>query len=210
MIGGKQSRAQTVVKHAVSETKIRKALDPTVAFEHGQAGVECDLPQRHDDLHIAKQLQFALEERTAVAQLLRRWLVIRWRAMRGRGNPRIVKLKAVVRVATLRLGGKSRPVKRFVQKIAGTISGEHTSCTISTMRTGRQTKNQQPGRNIAEGWNRFTPVIPIEECPAFRDGDFAAMRDQAGAAYTPHHLAIQRDKVSVASFYGIWAFGWEH
>jgi hypothetical protein len=78
------------------------------------------------------------------------------------------------------------------------------------MRPGRQTENQQPSRSIAEGRNRFTPVFPIEKRPAFRDSDFAAVGNQSRAAFALYHLPIQRDKVSVAAYSGIEAFGWKH
>lgn len=68
------------------------------------------------------------------------------RAMaRGRhlraGNP-----KTVLRIAAFGSRGKSRTEQRPVQEVAGTVSGEHTSCSIGTMRPWRQTRNQQTRR----------------------------------------------------------------
>jgi hypothetical protein len=130
--------------------------------------------------------------------------------MSRRRDPRIKQLKAIIRAAALGPGGKSRPVKGSVEEVTGTISGEHTSCSISTMRTGRQAKNQQPGRSIAERLDGFTPVVPIEKCAAFDDSDFVAVGDQAGAELALHHLPIQRDKVFLAAFTGFWAVGLKH
>ena len=118
--------------------------------------------------------------------------------MRRRRDPCIGKLKAVLRAVALGLGSKTRVVERPIEEVAGTISGEHTSSPIRAMRTGRQTKNQQPRRSITEGRYGFTPVLPIEISPAFCYGNFAAVVDQAGAALAGHYLAVQRDRVSGA------------
>ena len=104
------------------------------------------------------------------------------------GDPGVAKVKTVLNAAAFGLGSKSRHMEGSVQEIPGTISSEHTSCTVRAMRARRQTKNQQSGRCIAERRHRFTPVIPIAECTVFRDGDFAAMADQARAALTFHDL----------------------
>jgi len=199
-----------IVQYVVSEPEIGEALNLAAVFQNAQIRIECDLPQRDHNLKMCKDFQFAIEERTAVAQLQRRRLVVRGRAMRCRRDPRIGKLQSVAKAPALGLGGEASLVEGPVQEVAGTIAGEHTSSTISTMRTGRQPENQQPRRGIAKGWDGFTPIVPIEICTAFRDGDLATVADQARAALAFHHLPIQRDKVSLTDFTGLWMFGSKH
>ncbi len=119
-------------------------------------------------------------------------------------DPGIRELKAVLGVLAHWLGSKSCLVEGSVQEVTGTISSKHTSSTISTMCSRRQTKNHQPRRDVTERRNRFTPVVPVEVCPAFRNRDFPRVVNQTRAALTFHYLPIQRDKVSGVSFTGFW------
>jgi hypothetical protein len=59
------------------------------------------------------------------------------------------------------------------------------------MRSWRQPHNQKARRDVAEGRNRFAPVIPGKKCASLRCRDFAAMAEEAGAAVTGDDLAIQ-------------------
>src|SRR5579863_2100551 len=207
VVGGKQSGAQAAVQQAVPEPEIGKTLQLTAVFQYSQIRIESDLSQRDNNLNTAKHFQFTFEEGTAVAQFQRRGLVARWRAVCRRRDPCVGKLKTVQCVAALRLGGESRFMKGPVQEVAGTISCEHTSSTISAVRARGQTENQQARRQVAEGRNRPAPVIPVEECASFRQGDVAAMADQARAAFAFLYLLIQHDRVSFATFSG---FGARH
>jgi hypothetical protein len=191
----------------VTELEIGETLDLTAAFEDAQVGIEGDFSQRNNNLNAGKHFQFPFQERPAIAQFQRRGLVVGRCAMGRRRNPGIGKLQTVLRVMAFGPGGKSSLVEGSVEEVAGTISREHTSSTISAMGAWRQADNQQPRRYIAERRNRFTPVVPVEESPAFRDRDFAAVADQARAAFALDYLVIQRDKVTLAGFR---KFGWEH
>ena len=181
------------------ETEVAKTLDCSPILQDAQICIKRDFSQRDYDLDIGEQLQFTFEEWTAVAQFAGRGLIPWRRAMGRRGDPDIAELQTIIAHAGSPVGWQIPPyLKRSVQELAGTISGKHTSTTISTMGGGRQTKNQQPRPGIAEGWNRFTPVAPVQVCPPFCCRNLAAMLDQSGAAFTPHDLLIQGDKV----------FGW--
>ena len=65
--------------------------------------------------------------------------------MRRRRNPGALQLQPIVGRPALRLRRESRPVQRPVKEVAGTVSCEHTSCTISAMRRGRKPHDQQTG-----------------------------------------------------------------
>ena len=127
-----------------------------------------------------------------------------------RRNPRIAELEAVLRVPAFGLGRKSCFVQGSVQKVAGTISGKYTSCTVSTMGSRGQAKNQQSRRDVTEGRNGFAPVFPIDVCPAFRRCDFPAVPDQTRAAFALCYLPVQRDKVWGAEFTRLWRLGGGH
>ena len=51
--------------------------------------------------------------------------------------------------------------KRLVQKIAGTVAGEHASRAVAAVRRGSKAENQQFGAGIAEARNGLAPVVPI-------------------------------------------------
>jgi hypothetical protein len=93
------------------------------------------------------------------------------------------------------LGSEPGFVQGPVQEVTGTISGKHTSSTISTMCPGGQPKNQQARRTVPKGGYRFTPVFPVEECAPFGSGDFAAVLDQPRAPLTIDNFPVICDKV---------------
>jgi hypothetical protein len=194
-------RAEQGGEHAPVQNTMTEPEAGTALLQDAQPGIESDFPQRDHNLNVGKYFQFAFEERTAVAQFQRRGFIAGWCAVSRGRDPGIGQPQSVIRTAAFGLGRKSRLVEGSIEEIAGTISGEHTSCSIRAMRPGRQTKNQQPGRYIAERRNGFTPVIPIEERPALRSSDFTAVADQAGTEFALDYLLAKRGKVS---------FGLEH
>lgn len=190
------------VKRAVSEWKIAKAVDCAALFQDAQVRVESDFPQRDDNLNVGEQFQFTLEEWTAVAQFVGCWAIAGWRTVRGGGDPGVVKLKAVLCMAAFRLRSEPGAIQRAVQKVTGTISGEHTSSSIGTMSAGRQTEDQQPGRDIAERRHRFPPVIPVKISAPPRNRDTAAVGNQAWTPLAGHDLPIEGDQATVVDLTG--------
>ena len=117
--------------------------------------------------------------------------------MSGGGNPGIGQMQAVGRAPALGPGREAGSVQNAVQEVAGTISGKHTSCSISAMCGRRQTKNQHPGRRVAERGHGLAPVVPVEKSAAFGNRDFAAMTEETGAFFALYNFPIENDKTLV-------------
>ena len=56
----------------------------------------------------------------------------------------------------------------------------------------RQTNDKQPGARVAEGGNRLSPILPVEESTAFRPGHLATVGEQAGAAIALNDPLLER------------------
>jgi len=85
-------------------------------------------------------------------------------------------------------------MKRSVKIVAGTISGEHTSSTVSSVRCWGKPQDQKAGVRIAERGNRFAPVFPIAPRPTLYLRYFPAVSDQSCTAITGNDLLIQQDE----------------
>lgn len=117
------------------------------------------------------------------------------RTVSRRGHPRIAKFQAVVYASALGLRCEARPVQRAVEEVTGTISGKHTSNTISTMCSRRQAENEQACQRIAERRYRLPPVILVNVSAPLRGRNCLAMLNQARAPLAFNNLLVQRDKV---------------
>jgi len=193
MIRAEQGRPQ-VEKYIVTEAEGGNAVDGATVFQDREVRVEGDLAQHDDEPQVCQQLQLTLKIRPAIAQLEGRRLVARRRAVPGGGNPGIGKAQTVVRGRALGPGGETGAVQSAVQEVTGTVSGKHTSGTISAMCGRSQAKNQHPGGRVAERRHGLTPVVPFQEGAPFDGRDFAAMADKTRAFFTLHNLAIEADK----------------
>ncbi len=78
------------------------------------------------------------------------------------------------------------------------------------MGRGRQAKDQQPCRDIAEGRHGPTPIFGIEISAPFRDGNFLAVLDQARTLFAADDLVIQGTKVLYSTFPNTKRFDFEH
>jgi len=85
-------------------------------------------------------------------------------------------------------------MERAVEIIAGTVSREHTSRTVSAMRRGRKPQNQKPRVRIAERGNRFAPIIPITPRPTLYLRYLPAISGESFTAIAGNDLLIQQDK----------------
>ena len=71
----------------------------------------------------------------AVANLLGKRLVTRWRAANDRGDPGMTELEAIVTGDGTGFGGKSEFVKDRIHKIAGAIAGEGAAGAVGSVST---------------------------------------------------------------------------
>jgi hypothetical protein len=134
-----------------------------------------------------KQGELLFEIGRAIANLFRQRLVVRRSAPdRGR-NKRVLESEAVARVLRLGLVGKARTVKLRVEKIAGTVSGEHAPRPVRAMSGRRQTDDHQFGLRVAEGRHGPPPVGPIAVRAAL------SPRNLLAVAHQPRALPARRD-----------------
>jgi len=138
MIRTQQGWRQPVVQNVVPEPDSPEAARPDV-------GVHRNLPQHHNQLQVAQQLQFAVQKASAGPQLLGQRLIVRRSAV-GRGcNPDVPQFQSIVGRQALRLRREARPMQSPEKEVAGTVAGKHTSSTISAMRARSEAQNEQPG-----------------------------------------------------------------
>jgi hypothetical protein len=79
----------------VPEAEIGQVLDRAAALQDAEVGVESDFPQGDHNPKIREQFEFAFEEGAAVAEFFGRWLIVRWRAVGGGGDPGVEQAKSV-------------------------------------------------------------------------------------------------------------------
>ena len=106
-------------------------------------------------------------------------------------DPCVLQGQPIIEVKAFRLRGKTRSVQGPVKELTGTVACEHTSSTISTMRTRGQSENQQTGRRISERRHGPSPVVPIEIRPAFDDRNLSAVFAESRTPFAANNLAIQ-------------------
>src|SRR5204862_1230099 len=101
--------------------------------------------------------------------------------------------------AAFRLRGEPRFMQGAIKKIAGAVARKHAARAIAPMSGRRQSNDQQSSIRIAERWNGFAPVIPIEVCPAFRFSDAMSILHQARAEGARYDLVFQQSDLGHAA-----------
>jgi len=67
MVRAKQGRAQAAIQDSMCESEVGETNYLAAGFQDAQVRVESDFSQRDNNLNVGEHLQFAFEERTAVA-----------------------------------------------------------------------------------------------------------------------------------------------
>src|SRR5580698_3196791 len=116
------------------------------------------------------------------------------------GDPRIAQLKAVVDTSALSLRGEACAVEGSVKEVTGTVSGKHTSCTISAVCSRRQAENEQACRWIAERRYWLPPVFLVNVRASLRDGNLFAIPNQTRTPLAFNNLLGVHDKVLFVTF----------
>ena len=199
MVGTEQSRLQ-IIEHVMPEAEVGNTSDFPAALPSGEVSIHGDLSEHDDNAHISKQVEFAFEVRAAIPYLLWKRFVVGGRTVDRGSDPGIMQFKTISTASAFRLRCKASPIKRPVEEVTGTISGEHASSTIGPMCTRRQAKDQEPRRRITERRHGLTPIIPVEISTTLSRRDFVAVPDQTGAKLARYNLPLQSGKVLFVTF----------
>src|SRR5690242_14136233 len=153
--------------------------------------VKRNLPQCQHSPHARQEFEFAFEIWTAIAQLIRLGLVGGRSATQGSGNVTTAQLQPILAMARFGLAGKPGFEEGSKQKVSRAVAGEHSSCTIGTVRAGCEPENQQLGGWIAKTGNRLAPVFLVTVRAAFFSGDLTAIPDEAWASLTSDDFLLE-------------------
>jgi hypothetical protein len=120
---------------------------------------------------------------SAIANLLRGGLIAGRRAADDRGDPGVAELEAIVVGDARGLTGKSQLVQDRIHEIARAIAGKGPPCTVCSMSSGCQAKDENTGPRISKAWDRASPVGLVDIGSTPRLADAAAIVAKAGAAF---------------------------
>lgn len=114
-----------------------------------------------DHFEALEQGQLSLQEGATFREFFSRRLVVRRSAVYGGCDEAVDQLKAVVDRIRGWLGCESCGMERTVEKLAGAVPCEHAPCAVCTVGAGRKADDEYLGIDCSEGWDRFTPVLPV-------------------------------------------------
>lgn len=122
----------------VAKHKVRAARDLALRLEDLQINVEGDPAQGNHDLNLCEQFQLAFQVGSAVGELFPGRLVAWGRTAHYSGDVGIAQRQPVVFRNAGRLRSETGFKQSFVQKVAGTIAGEHAARPIRAVCPRRQ------------------------------------------------------------------------
>jgi hypothetical protein len=129
---------------------------------HGLDGLcQSNLTQGNDDLHVLEKAHLTEKIRPAVFYLFRQRLVL-GRSTSDRGcDVTVFQSEPVTSMRGAGLVGKPKLVESPKKPLPASISREHSSCPVSTLRGRGKTNDQKAGSGVTETWQRFGPVLPL-------------------------------------------------
>lgn len=145
--------------------------------------IKCKPAQAKDDFWLDK-VQLFHQKRKAIFDLFRFWSVLRRGTPTDGAQKHAKKGKAIVLGASKRLICQSRAVQSGHEKIAspaGTIAGEHPSCSVSPMGRGSQTHKEKPSSGITKTRNGVSPIGFVAKCRGLAAGHLLQVRDKPRA-----------------------------
>ncbi len=158
--------------------------DAAARIQELEVGVKRNLPERDDDADAGERVEFRVEVREAVGDLLACRLVVGRRAAdRGRDEG-VLQCQPVVWSLGRRDVGEARAMQRGHQEIArapDAVAGEHTAGTVCAMSGRGEAENQQSRPRIAEPRHRPYPVRVVAIRPPLLSSDPLAIVTQPRA-----------------------------
>ena len=149
--------------------------------------IKGDPAQADDAFNPGQQIHLLLQKRQAIADLLRRGLVLRRRAAADGGDIETGQPQPIPAVKRFCLVSKSGFIQSTVKENARTISGEHAPGAVRAMRPWRQTNHQQARLGIAEAGHRLAPILPVAVSAAALKSHLLTPAHQPGALATGYN-----------------------
>jgi len=186
----------------VAEAKVGFAVDDARVEQVGEEAVEGDLAQADDDADFRQGFNFAGEEGSAVAYLLRGRLVVGRGAADDGRDPGVTELETVVLRDALGLIGEADVVEDGVHEIAGAVAGEDAAGAVGAVRSGGQAEDVDAGGGVSEAGDGTAPVGLVLIGAAFGAGDALAIGAQAGALLAGGDVLVELLQNGGGSLYG--------
>lgn len=107
-------------------------------LENGEARIECDGAQGHEDARARDERELPPQVLAAVAQLLGKRPIVRRCAARRRRDQRAGNLEAIAGADRLGTVGETHGVQRSKEKVARLVSREDPTRSVAAVRGGRE------------------------------------------------------------------------
>ena len=134
-----------------------------VVFELQSKRTHCrimtDLTQAEQHLDVGKRLDARFQERAALVDFSPNRFVLRRHAPHGIGDHCVFQAQPVIGAPVVGPLTKAELVQRGIEKIAGPIPSERSSCAVGSGHSWSQTDHQQLGVFISKTWDRAIEPI---------------------------------------------------
>ena len=174
----------------VGELGFRPSDVPSCFRPGRQQAIEGDVAQSDHGSQVSKRGKFPNEVGTARNNLgPGRFVAGRCTAYDG-SNVGPDELEAIAACTGLRLIREAMPMHGLEQPIPTSITGEHPSCAVPTMRSRCQPHDQEPPVWVTERGNRSAPISLIGEPLRLASRHFLPVRDQPRTDPASHHIVL--------------------
>ena len=192
MVGSQQNAAiGQGVFGAVPEFKLTLASDLFSTQQIIQVGLESDSPQGDNHAQMSQSFQFALQERSAVGQLLGQRLVVRRRAAGSGGYIESGQRKSVVPAGRRCLIREAGFKQHRVHELARSVPRERPSGAIRAVCARSQSENEHAGVGIAKAGNGLAPILMFAVCAALLASNALPVFDKAWTSRAGDDLGVQ-------------------
>ena len=170
----------------------REFFNPTVPLIQFQYRIHTNLPETNDAPQVLEQAEGLIEIGRTVIHFFDCRLIGGWSAVKGGGDEGVNELQAIADVGRRRLIAKSGLIHGPVEKVAGSVAGEHSASAVGSMRCGCQPNDQEACLQIAKVRYGLTVVLIIAKGRSLFACDLLAMGVQARALRAGGDPLIQR------------------
>lgn len=194
MVARQQHRSSRmcVVRPTVAEAEGRPGLDETLVLQDREIGIESDRSQRHNHAYFFQKLKFLREVPAAAGQnLISGRLVIRRNAAHGGTDVGTRENETVLACNAFRLTGETGFVQCTIQKLAGAITGEHSTGSIRAVCARSEADQKNARVRVPKARNWAAPIVLSRIGPAADPSDLLPMRNQARTAAALDQIAIE-------------------
>jgi hypothetical protein len=163
---------------------VRSPADDAAKEQVGKIAIPGDLSKGNDDPKARQGCDLIRKVSGAVTEFAgKRFVTGRGTAYDG-GDPCMAEFETVVAVDGLGFGGEPKFVQHGVHECAGAIASEGAPSAIGSMSSGGEADDQDASLDVAETWNRATPIKVILVGSAACFGDAGTVGAETGAEFT--------------------------